>query len=525
MTTRSQTVAAEVNALLRARNPLLWIVTREEARAEQYLFEAAAAAGYVARTWDTAAGICRADGRNESFGSPDISDALDTIKARSEASADRGLWILRDAPVWFDGMPGAQTMRKLRNLARALPGVVPDRAQAVVILTTNATIPPDLAAHATLINWPMPDRAEIASILDAALDVLPETVKANALPNGTRDAAIDAAVGLTGEEAQACYAKSLVQTRGRVVPELVSREKRRVIAREKVLEWFDPIPGGIEAVGGLGLLKAWLAQRRLAYSPQARAYGLPAPKGAMLVGPPGTGKSLTAKAIATAWGVPLLRLDMGALKSKFVGDSEANIRKAFSVVEAIGRCVLWIDEIEKALAGATEGGADGGVSTDALGAVLTWMQERQGECFVVATANAVDKLPPELMRAGRFDAVWFLDLPTTSERGEILEAALQSHNQTATLSVAQNVAAATEGFTGSEIAAIVPDAMFAAFSDEGRAITERDLLDAAKAVVPLSKTAAESIAKLREWAKGRARPAGAPESENATSKAKRVLDF
>lgn len=296
-----------------------------------------------------------------------------------------------------------------------------------------------------------------------------------------------------------------------------------------MLEWFDPLPGGIDAVGGLDVLKGWLAQRRLAYSPKARAYGLPSPKGAFLVGPPGTGKSLTAKAIATAWGVPLLRLDMGALKSKFVGDSEANIRKAFATIEAIGRCVVWIDEIEKALAGASDGSADGGVSGDALGAVLNWMQERQGEAFVVATANDVSKLPPELLRAGRFDAVWFLDLPTLDERAEILNAALNAHGRPPRDPIdAWKVAEASEGFTGSEIAAIVPNAMFAAFSDGEREITKADLLEAARAVVPLSKTAAEKIAALREWSKGKARPASSPEVSDrgmARAKAKRVLDL
>ncbi len=528
MTSRSQAIAAEINALLRARTPLLWIVTREEARAEQYLFEAAASAGYIARTWDTAAGFCRIDGKQESFGGPDISEAFAAIKARSESVGftERGVWIMRDAQAWFEGLPGAQPMRFLRNLARSLPGVPRERAQAIIVLTTSAAIPQALAAHATVINWPMPDREEIAAILDAALDSLPEEIKASAAPNGTRDAAIDAAVGLTGDQAQSCYATSLVQLR-RIDPALVSREKRRVIAGEGVLEWFDPIPGGIEAVGGLDLLKGWLAQRRLAYSPKARAYGLPAPKGALLVGPPGTGKSLTAKAIATAWGVPLLRLDMGALKSKFVGDSEANIRKAFGVIGAIGRCVVWIDEIEKAMAGASDGSADGGVSTDALGAILNWMQERQGEAFVVATANDVSKLPPELMRKGRFDEVWFLDLPTLGERGDILDAALKANGRGVwgNSDDIEEVAKATDGFTGSEIAAIVPDAMFAAFSDGEREIETGDLLAATKSVVPLSKTAAEKIMALREWAKGRARPASSTEAPEAAAKSKRQLDL
>jgi SpoVK/Ycf46/Vps4 family AAA+-type ATPase len=340
-------------------------------------------------------------------------------------------------------------------------------------------------------------------------------MKANAAPNGTRDAAIDAAIGLSGEEAAACYARSLVQLK-RIDVATVASEKKRVIARERIIEWCEPLEGGLDQVGGLENLKAWLVTRKSAYSAKARAYGLPAPRGAFLAGISGCGKSMTAKAIATAWTVPLLRVDLGALKSKFVGESEGNLRKVFKIIEAIGRCVVWFDEIEKSLQGATSGASDGGVSSDALGAVLSWMQERTSEAFIIATANDIESLPPELMRKGRWDELWYLDLPTLVERTEILTSALKTHKRYDAINTAgiSKVAAACEAFTGSEIAALVPDALFAAFADNGREITTDDLLNAAKTVVPLSATAAEKIAKLRQWAKGRARPAS-----NVTAKA------
>ena len=525
MTETAANVAADIAALLRARNPLLWVVTREEARVERFLIEAAAKAGYVARTWDVGQGVCEATGQRSSLGSSDPGETLNVIRTRAEgggySAVDRCVWILRDLPAWLAPPVGTLQLRQLRNLARLLPGTPRDRAQAIIVLTPSAEVPAELAGHTTVIEWPLPDRDEIAGILDAAIEALPEELKATAAPNGTRDAAIDAAVGLSGEEAAACYARSLVQLR-RIDPATVAREKKRVIARERVLEWYDPIPAGLDAVGGLANLKTWLEQRKLAYSAQARAYGLPAPKGALLVGIPGTGKSLTAKAIATAWGVPLLRVDLGALKSKFVGESEANLRKAFRVIESVGRCVVWFDEVEKALAGATQGAADGGVSSDALGGILSWMQERQGEAFVLATANDVSNLPPELLRKGRFDEIWWTDLPTLGERAEIVKAALATHKRPdAKISLAK-VAQATEGFTGSEIAAIVPDALFAAFADGAREIETNDLLEAAATVVPLSKTAAEKITKLREWAKGRARPASAVETRVAGSDARQI---
>ena len=516
--TRGQLMAADISALLRARNPLIWIVTREEARVERLVFEAGAAAGYNPRTWDAAQGITDMAGNQPS----DLRDGLDvgaalTIIGSRAKGKERGLWVMRDLPEWLAGTIGMVTKRQLRNLTRTLPGAPREGAQAIVIISPSGDVPAELAGHATLIDWPMPDRAEIAAILDAAIESLPDDLRNSAAPNGQRDAAIDAAVGLSGEEAQACYARSLVQLR-KIDPALVNSEKKRVVSRERVLEWFEPLKGGLDSVGGLEFLKTWLGVRKSAYSPAARAYGLPAPKGVLLVGIPGTGKSLTAKAVSTAWGVPLLKVDLGALKSKFVGDSEANLRKVFKIIEALGRCVVWFDEIEKSLQGATSGSADGGVSSDALGAVLSWMQERQGEAFVIATANDAASLPPELLRKGRFDEVWFIDLPTTTERTAVLSAALRTHGRGDVKVDAAEIAKATDGFTGSEIAALVPDALFSAFNDGAREINTDDLIAAARSVVPLSKTAPEKIAALREWGATRARPASAPEAKAKASK-------
>jgi hypothetical protein len=514
--TKGQETAADVAALLRARNCLIWIATREEERVERLLIEAAASARYIPQTWDVGAGVALMDGSEPSpklRALVDPSDALDTIATSLNPNApggsrpNRTLTIMRDLPVWISGPTGASTLRKLRNLAREMPKADNTRSQAIIVLSPSAEIPPELSNHATVIEWPMPDREEIGDRLDVSIRSVQATIPDYKLTEEQRAAAIDAAVGLTDEEAASCFSRSLVATRS-IQPKLISKEKKRIIARERVLEWFDPIPGGLAAVGGLENLKAWLQARSGAYSQAAREYGLPAPKGAMLVGIPGCGKSLTAKAIATAWSCPLLKVDLGALKSKFVGESEQNLRKAFKVIEAIGRCVVWFDEIEKALQGSTSGSADGGVSADALGAVLNWMQERQGEAFVIATANKIDDLPPELLRKGRFDEIFFVDLPTTAERGEILLAALRAHDRAGVSIDLAAIAAATADFTGSEVAAIVPDALFMGFADN------------------LAKTAEEKIRKLREWAaSGRARPASAPEAARTRGPSARQLDL
>lgn len=519
--TKSQKEADEVTALLRARNALLWIVTKEEARVEKLIFEAAAKANFLMRTWDAGQGVADFNGDvDDSIGSVELEETLKAIDQRARTGTERGVWVLRDLPGFLEGYIGLSPLRKVRNLAKKLATVLPESAQALIVLSPSGKVPPELAGHATVINWPLPDRAEIAALLDNLVEIYDLKFE-----NGTRDAAIDAALGLNGEEAASCYSKSLV-TLKRIDPATVSAEKKRVIARDGLLEWFDPLPGGLDAVGGLEGVKGWLLGRTMAYSPEARAYGLPAPKGCLLVGVPGCGKSLLAKAFSTGLGVPLLRLDLGALKSKFVGESEGNLRAALRVIETVGRCVLWIDEVEKALAGATQGGSDGGVSSDALGTLLSWMQDRPGEAFVIATANNVDALPPELLRKGRFDEVFFIDLPNESERKSVLAATLRKHGRGKIEVDADKVAVVTDGFTGSEVAEIVPDAMFAAFADGKREITSDDLVNAAATVVPLSKTAAEKIATLRNWAKGRARPASlAPVAATTAKRQARVLDL
>lgn len=527
--TRSDKVAGDVVALLKARNTLLWVVTKEEGRVERYLIEAALAAQYVPRTWDVAAGVCDVAGTvDASIGGKDPESVLAAIaeRANNASLGERGVWILRDLPVWLNGPAFATTLRQLRNLTRTLPGIEnKNQWQAVIVISPSGEVPAELAGVATVIDWPLPDRDEIEAILDSAIEGMPASLQAGAALNGTREQAVDAAVGLTSDEAAACYARSLVQHR-KIDVGTVSGEKKRIIARERVLEWYDPLPGGLSAVGGLENLKQWLEARRLAYSEKARAYGLPAPKGALLVGVPGTGKSLTAKAVATAWNVPLLKVDLGALKSKFVGESEANLRKAFRVIEAIGRCVVWIDEIEKALAGATQGAADGGVSSDVLGFILNWMQERSGEAFVVATANDAASLPPELLRKGRFDEVWWIDLPNAGERRDIFAASLRTYGRGKLKVDLDELSAVSNGFTGAEIAALIPEAMFAAFADGEREPTTDDLVTAAGNVVPLSKTASEKLARLREWAAGRARPATKQVADKpARYKAGRQLDI
>jgi len=534
--TRSQTKAAELSAKLRARNPLIIVRTREEHRVEPWLFEAAAKAGYIPRTWDVASGIRNMDGTpfrtrpDDQSLTRSIDAALDIIAdsardmAATKEAPRRFCWVLRDATPWLMGVPGAQPTRQLRNLCRMFP--LPPRAQPVIILTPSTELPPELAGHATIIDWPLPDREEIAAILDTAISNLPAELQETAAPNGQRDAAIDAALGLAGYEAENCYSDSIVRLR-KVDPVSVNAEKKRIISASKILEVMDYLEGGFEAVGGLDAIKSWVGLRKLAYGLKARAYGVPMPKGMVIVGISGCGKNSTAKAIAWQLGkLPLFRFDLGAMKSKYVGDSEAKIRRALDTIDTAGPCVVLVDEMEKAFAGASQGAADGGVSADAMGTFLTWMQERKGQAFIVATCNDVSGLPPEMLRKGRWDELFWCDLPTVGERVAILDATLTLYKRVMDDPSVQKVAKMTEGFSGAELAALVPDALFTAFADGERDLNVRDLLAAASSVKPLSETAKEKITKMREWSVGRARPASTPveatESKTATG---RTLDI
>lgn len=522
--TKSVAAAQDVAALIKARNPLIWIVTPEETRVELLLFKAAKAATVVARTWDVDDGVLTTAGKPDanftdpapSFGGekPNFEDPDAVLKLIGQRARIKqgdqgpqapGLWILRDFPKWLEGPPSIKTLRRLRNLVNKMPGTDADDAQTVIVLSPIGAVPPELANDATVIEWPLPERPELGKMIDVAVT----KNKLPALGTDARDAAISAAVGLTGAEAESCFARSIVQKQA-IDPHVIANEKKRVIAREGLLQWIDPLPGGLDAVGGLTNLKPWIMQRKLSFSVRAREFGLPPSKGCALLGIPGCGKSLTAKATATGFEVPLLKLDLGSLKSKFVGDSEANIRKALKVIEAIGDCVVWIDEIEKALDGATSGSADGGVSADALGIILTWMQDREGGAFVIATANDATKLPPELLRKGRFDEVWWVDLPQPSERKEILKAALRSKKRGHVEIDYDKIVSATDQFTGAEIAELVPEALFTAFADGEREITTDDLLPAQN-YKPLSVTAEKRLNELRAAWKDRVRPASSEE--------------
>ena len=386
--------------------------------------------------------------------------------------------------------------RRLRNLAVSLRQV----PRTLVITAPDWQLPRELEDSITLLDLPLPEAGEIASLLGRIAEASGQPLDGPVLEQLTA-----ACHGLSEQRVRQIAARALARRGQLGEADLaeVLEEKRQVIARTALLE-YCPSEASTADIGGLEALKHWLEQRHRAFGDEAHAYGLPLPRGVLLVGPQGTGKSLTAKAIAHSWSMPLLRLDVGRLFAGLVGASEARTREMIQRAEAMAPCVLWIDEIDKGFGGDSR--SDGGTSQRVLGTVLTWMAEKTSAVFVVATANGVDKLPAELLRKGRFDEIFLLDLPSAPERRAILDLQLRRRRPSHTLAL-EVLVDRTAGFSGAELEQTVIEAMHLAFAEQ-RDFGEADLIAAASQVVPLSRTAREQLEALKQWASsGRARPA------------------
>ena len=369
-----------------------------------------------------------------------------------------------------------------------------------IILSAVYKLPVELEKYVTVLNIPLPDRFD----MERTLIQVERQCKIN-LSVEMRNRMVDAALGMTSMEADLAFCLAAVKDDlGENAPYTVSSEKEQIIRKSGILDYFP------KDVGGMKVLKDWLFKRQKAYEKKARDFGLQEPKGLLLLGVPGCGKSLTAKTIASFWNMPLLRLDIGKVFQGLVGSSEDNIRKAIATAEAVAPCVLRIDEIEKGLSGVQSSGAtDGGVTSRIFSTILTWMQEKTSPVFVVATANNINLLPPELLRKGRFDEIFFVDLPNEEERRKIFEIHLIKKNQNAQTFPLEMLSKKTDGFNGAEIEECIKEAMFAAYVDnpENPKLEAKYLMDAINKTVPLSTTMKEQISALRQWASTRAKNA------------------
>lgn len=518
--------------LLRARFPFIYINTYEEDRATKFVQETAISPKEVkipreVFVWTQSIGLKNLKDGNVISNTTAPNKLVEFI----EKYDSNAVFILYDFHVFFgtkQKCPDCGVIRSLRDLVPVLK--MGSARKNIVFISPELVIPESLQKDVVIYDFPLPDVSAIRKRLDKMIGSN-KKVDTTALSEEDKERLCKAALGLTMKEAENAFALAMVND-GRLNKDDISvilEEKMQVIRKTGMLEYIQS-DLGISDIGGLDNLKKWLLKRNNSWSDRAKKYCIPAPKGVLVTGVPGCGKSLTAKAMSTIWQLPLLRLDFGKIFAGIVGSSEENMRKAIATVEAVAPSILWVDEIEKGLSGASTTN-DGGVSSRIFGTFLTWMQEKTAPVFVIATANNISKLPPELLRKGRFDEIFFVDLPTYEERKEIFRVHLKKRLLDEEVcknvkaddeNIVEKLAQMTEGFIGSEIEQVVVSALCDAFF-ENRALEFEDFVKAIQNTVPLSKTQKEQILALREWANVRAVSASSKESvqtyqqENADS--------
>ena len=496
----------ELEVLVRARYPVIYVVTWEEERVEEALAQIARRREKKLYLWSVSRGIRQQDTpldakrNDQSLAEP--SAALDHVLY----SMENAIFVFRDLHRFLDEQPcNAAIVRRVRELAHYLK----NSYKTLVITAPTMRMPLDLQKDVTVVEFDLPDRDDLGAMLDQTLSEVNEaTGRDLKVETHARDKILSAASGLTLNEAENVFAKTLVVS-GKLsdddLPVILS-EKEQTIRKSGLLEYYRA-DESLKQIGGMDVLKDWLGKRNVAFDEEAREFGLPTPKGLLLIGVQGCGKSLAAKAIASFWQLPLLRLDVGRLFGSLVGSSEENMRTAIRVAESVAPAVLWVDEIEKSMAGSqSSGSTDGGTTARVMSTFLTWLQEKTAPVFVIATANNIQQLPPELLRRGRLDETFFVDLPDVSERRDIFIIHLARRKRDPASFDVKALAEATEGFSGAEIEQVVVSGLYDAYAAKQPLSTEV-LLCSIKDTVPLSRTMKESIDLLRDWAEGRARRA------------------
>ncbi|HEU0015277.1 MAG TPA: AAA family ATPase [Longimicrobium sp.] len=538
-----QDLLRDLDLLVRSSYSLIVLETLEEDRAADLLRELADRVGLPLFTWSITRGIRRAREPRDLEPEPDA-DApppprgdpaaagwsvsrrrevpFDAFRRRDEPKDEatpydtthplQALHHVELAPAALyhfrglgDHLADSTIAAKLRDAVEALAG----RNGAIVVTGSGVDLPEALRPHSTTVSMPLPRPAEYRRVMREVITELSKQ-RGIAVELEQRDLTrlLNALRGMGLAEARKVITRAILDD-GVLSPDdipRVLRAKAEAVARDGMLE-FVPVAEGEAEVAGLPGLKAWLSKRSAALADPRRAeeLGLRFPRGILLLGVPGCGKSLSAKMVAAEWGLPLLRLDPAALYDKYIGESEKNFRRALDTASRLQPAVLWIDEIEKALQGG--GDADGGTSTRVLGTFLSWMQDRTAELFVVATANDVARLPPELLRKGRFDELFFVDLPGPAEREEILRLHLSRRKQKPEAFDLPALAAAADGFSGAEIEQAIVSALYAALAEGGRLTTELLRAELGR-TRPLFRTRAEDVARLRAWAADRTVSAG-----------------
>lgn len=504
----------KISHLIRARFPYIYITTFEEERVTSLLNSIVTNEKLVKYprelyVWTQTRGFINYGTNKQVAGTSCPCKALDFVQKHDKDS----VFIFYDLHVNF----GVNNRPPDYNLIRTLRDLVPFLKTSkvrknVFFVAPDLIIPCTLQKDITILDLPLPKLPEIKSKLDKMI-TQNKGVNAAELSEDDKEKLCKAAQGLTLKEIENAFALSMVNDGAITINDLktIMDEKKQVIKKNGILEFVNS-DLSIDDIGGLDNLKGWLLKRNNSWSEKAKKYSLPAPKGVLITGVPGCGKSLTAKAMSAIWQLPLIRLDLGKIFSGLVGSSEENMRRAIATAEAVAPSILWIDEIEKGLSGVSSASSgDSGVSSRIFGQFLTWMQEKEAQVFVIATANNISALPPELMRKGRFDEIFFVDIPTYNERFEIFKLHLKkrlknaevSQNITVDDELCHSLARISENLIGAEIEQVVVSALYEAFF-ENRPLEFRDLEKAIANTVPLAVTQKEQIIALRAWANVRA---------------------
>lgn len=505
----------ELTINIKAGAPIVQIISHETLRIQAACQKVANELKWTFYIWNRVKGLQRSiagnlESEEEERQAP--TEVLDWIEESASIKTERFLVLLEDFhPDLTESQP--HIINRLRNFAIA---VAKRQIQECCIVLSQPLplLPVELEKEVQVLEMPLPSVTELTLIMRQTRDRFDDLLDREYQESPRL---LEAALGLSTSEAQLAFARAVIQKNRLTESEipLIVSEKEQIIRKSGHLEYFHP-NARLDDIGGLDRLKSWLQRRKLAFTEEAREFGLEAPRGVLLLGLPGTGKSLAAKAVANAWQLPLLRLDMGRIYGGIVGQSEENMRNALRMAEALSPSILWVDEIEKGLSGMqSSGSTDGGTTARVLGSFLTWMQEKKKPVFVVATANHIAQLPPELLRKGRVDEIFFVDLPVETDRAEILKIHLRARghrDEDFSDQELMTLAGQARGFTGAELEEVVKEALFLAF-DQGRQLRIDDMKQAIADTTPLSQTMHELIQSTRAWARGRAVPASSKDAE------------
>lgn len=497
-------VPQELETLIRAKYPLIYLVSWEERRVEDALRKIAKTLNRNLHVWTVTRGLEPQIPRPGAPGAqkPNLPGELEVLAQAYEAP-EYTIFLLKD---FHPYLRDNRVVRLIRDLAARLRG----RAQTIILLGPTLNLPTELEKDVTVIDFGLPDRDEIATTLERVQIAIKDNPGLNGdLTDAQKEMVILSAQGLTLDEIESVFARSLVEKKN-IDVDTILQEKRQIIRKSGLLEYY-PADSTLTDVGGMELLKEWLKERTNSFTDKAREFGLPAPKGILLLGVQGCGKSLLAKAVSAHWNLPMLRLDVGRIFGSLVGQSEENIRRAIQVSESVAPCILWADELEKGFGGVGSSGvSDGGTTARVFATFLTWMQEKTAPVFLIATANDVSALPPEMLRKGRFDEIFFVDLPNRQEREHVWNIHIRKRGRNPESFDVPVLSELSHGFSGAEIEQAVVGALFLAFSKQ-RELMQEDLVEQIGATVPLSVMMREDINELREWAGPRTRPASAPQ--------------